>query len=45
MSFVNTKADKTCYADKKLITGASPKAANEFGKLGAKKLLESINTK
>ncbi|MCW5912388.1 MAG: protein deglycase HchA [Cyclobacteriaceae bacterium] len=40
---VNSKADKTCFADRKLITGASPKAANEFGKLSATKLLEFIN--
>jgi len=40
---VNTKADKTCFADRKLITGASPKAANEFGKLCATKLLEYLN--
>jgi molecular chaperone Hsp31 and glyoxalase 3 len=40
---INSKADKTCYADRKLITGASPKAANEFGKLCAIKLLEHLN--
>ncbi|HFK5510805.1 TPA: glyoxalase III HchA [Elizabethkingia anophelis] len=45
MSFVNKKADKTCFADRKLITGASPKSANEFGKLAATKLLEFLNTK
>lgn len=40
MTIVNSKADKTCFADRKLITGASPKAANDFGKLCATKLLE-----
>lgn len=45
VSIVNTKADKTCFADRKLITGASPKAANEFGKLAATKLLEHLNAK
>lgn len=43
VSIINSKADKTCYADRKLITGASPKAANEFGKLCATKLLEHLN--
>lgn len=45
ISFVNTKADKACFSDRKLITGASPKAANDFGILAATKLLESINNK
>lgn len=43
VTIVNTKADKTCFADRKLITGASPKAANDFGKLSATKLLEYLN--
>lgn len=43
ISIINTKADKSCYADRKLITGASPKAANDFGKLCATKLLEHLN--
>jgi len=43
VSIVNKKADKTCFADRKLITGASPKAANEFGILSATKLLEYLN--
>lgn len=37
---VNSKADKTCFSDRKLITGASPKAADEFGKLSATTILE-----
>jgi len=40
---INSKADKSCFADRKLITGASPKAANEFGKLCATKILEHLN--
>ncbi|CAG0905806.1 unnamed protein product, partial [Darwinula stevensoni] len=30
VEIVNTKADKTCFKDRNLITGASPKAANNF---------------
>ncbi|MDP8100818.1 glyoxalase III HchA [Phocoenobacter atlanticus] len=43
VTFVNKKADKTCYIDRKLITGASPQAANDFGKLCAEELLKLIN--
>ncbi|MBP5983265.1 MAG: protein deglycase HchA [Fluviicola sp.] len=39
---INTKADKTVCLDRKLITGASPLAANELGKLAAKTLLENL---
>ncbi len=39
VTIINTKADKTCHADRKLVTGASPKAANEFGKLAATTLV------
>jgi molecular chaperone Hsp31 and glyoxalase 3 len=39
---VNTKADKTCCVDRHLITGASPLAANELGKLAANTLLEHL---
>ena len=39
---VNTKADKTVCLDRKLITGASPLAANEFGKLVAETLLKEL---
>ena len=38
-TIVNTKADKTVCLDRKLITGASPLAANELGKLAAETLL------
>ncbi len=40
---VNTKSDKTVCVDRKLITGASPLASNELGKLAAKTLLEKLN--
>ncbi|PID46498.1 MAG: protein deglycase HchA, partial [Proteobacteria bacterium] len=39
VSFVNKKADKICHIDRKLITGASPQAANNFGKLCVEELL------
>ncbi len=40
VEIINKKADKTCYVDRKLVTGASPKSANEFGKLCVKELLK-----
>jgi NAD(P) transhydrogenase subunit alpha len=40
---VNSKADKTVCLDRKLITGASPLASNELGKLAVKTLLEQLN--
>jgi molecular chaperone Hsp31 and glyoxalase 3 len=43
VAIVNKKADKTCHVDRKLVTGASPKAANEFGKLAAETLIKEIN--
>ncbi len=39
---VNTKSDKTCCVDRHLITGASPLASNELGKLAATTLLEYL---
>ena len=39
---VNTKSDKTCVVDRQLITGASPLAANNLGKLAATTLLENL---
>ena len=36
----NTKADASCHVDRRLITGASPKAANAFGRLAAETLLK-----
>ena len=42
-NIVNTKSDKTVCLDRKLITGASPLASNELGKLAAKTLLKVLN--
>ncbi|QHN42304.1 protein deglycase HchA [Candidatus Mycosynbacter amalyticus] len=43
VTIINTEADKSCHADRKLVTGASPKAANEFGKLAATTLVRHFN--
>ena len=43
VTIINKKADKTCHIDRKLITGASPQAANDFGKLAATELLKEVN--
>jgi molecular chaperone Hsp31 and glyoxalase 3 len=42
-NIVNTKSDKTVCLDRKLITGASPLASNELGKLAAKTLLKELS--
>lgn len=42
-TIVNTESDKTVCVDRKLITGASPLASNELGKLAAETLLEALN--
>jgi len=39
---VNSKSDKTVCLDRKLITGASPLASNELGKLAANTLLKTL---
>lgn len=39
----NTKSDKTVCLDRKLITGASPLASNDLGKLAAETLLTALN--
>jgi molecular chaperone Hsp31 and glyoxalase 3 len=39
---MNKKGDKTVCADRKLITGASPLASNELGKLAANTILEAL---
>lgn len=41
-NIVNTKSDKTVCLDRKLITGASPLASNELGKLAATTLLKEL---
>jgi molecular chaperone Hsp31 and glyoxalase 3 len=40
---VNTKSDKTVCLDRRLITGASPLASNELGKLAANTLLKEFS--
>ena len=40
VTIINEAADNTCHVDRKLITGASPQAANQFGKLAANALLK-----
>lgn len=42
VTIINEKADNTCHIDRKLITGASPSAANNFGKLAATELLKVV---
>ena len=39
---VNTKGDKTCCRDRRLITGASPASAEPLGRLAAKTLLDEL---
>ena len=41
----NLLADKSCKVDRNLISGASPLAANDFGKLAAEELLKKVNAK
>jgi molecular chaperone Hsp31 and glyoxalase 3 len=41
-TIVNTEADNTVCIDRKLITGASPLASNELGKLAANTLLKEL---
>ncbi len=43
-TIVNTKSDKTTCVDRRLITGASPLAANELGKLAATTLLDQLTS-
>ena len=42
-NIINTKSDKTVCVDRKLITGASPLASNELGKLAAQTLLKELS--
>lgn len=42
-NIVNKKSDKTVCLDRKLITGASPLASNELGKLAVETLLKELN--
>ena len=41
-NLMNTKMDKTVCVDRKLITGSSPLASNELGKLAAETLLMGL---
>ena len=41
-TIMNTKSDNTVCVDRKLITGASPLASNELGKLAATTLLKEL---
>ena len=43
VTLMNTKMDKTVCVDRKLITGSSPLASNELGKLAANTLLKELN--
>ena len=45
VNLMNTKMDKTVCVDRRLITGSSPLASNELGKLAAKTLLKNLNLK
>ena len=42
VTIINKKADNTCFLDRHLISGASPKAANDFGRLAANTLLDAL---
>jgi molecular chaperone Hsp31 and glyoxalase 3 len=44
VNIINTKANASCHIDRRLISGASPKAANDFGRLAAQTLLEGART-
>ncbi|WP_417215421.1 hypothetical protein [Alcanivorax sp.] len=43
MEIINKKANGACCEDRKLITGDSPDAGNEFGKLAARALLAEVS--
>jgi len=44
VTIINTKADDSCHIDRDLISGASPKAANKFGRLAATTLLDAVHS-
>ena len=44
-NLMNTKMDKTVCVDRKLITGSSPLASNELGKLAAETLLMGLKNR
>jgi molecular chaperone Hsp31 and glyoxalase 3 len=43
VNLMNTKMDKTVCVDRRLITGSSPLASNELGKLAANTLFKEFN--
>ncbi len=43
VNLMNTKMDKKVCLDRKLITGSSPLASNELGKLAVKTLLRELS--
>lgn len=43
VNLMNTKMDKTVCVDRRLITGSSPLASNELGKLSANTLLKELD--
>ena len=43
VTIINEAADATVHMDRKLISGASPQAANNFGKLAATEILKAVN--
>ena len=45
VTVINVLADRTCHVDRRLISGASPLAANDFGRLATKTLLEATRSK
>jgi len=44
VTILNKKISGACHVDRKLVTGDSPLAANEFGKLAAKCVLQEIDS-
>ena len=42
LTIINKKADDTSHIERKLITGASPMASNNLGRLAAESLLETV---
>ncbi|WP_371171389.1 protein deglycase HchA [Aliiroseovarius sp. 2305UL8-7] len=44
VEIINNKADTSCHVDRRLVSGASPKAANNFGRLAATTLLKALRS-
>ena len=43
VEILSNKANNSCHIDRKLVSGASPKAANNFGQMAARALLDHVN--